>query len=241
MSEEPTVIYTARTMQEAHLLKNRLAEERIKAVVLNEALEGGSGVDAVGWTTAARVAVAQSDARRARRIAMEFERAGSSAPGEADNEATAMLVDDWPRCPECGEMRLTRCPVCHTAGTDFAPADMEFTLISGPQGGAAAACTGCAPGGCAATDVPADADAEMIDHRQEDESPVLLLMCHTCDEPFRPEHLRVCEWCGHEFPDGFETEMPSDPVEEIEPRVIAVAVGLLVLLLLIAVYFILVV
>ena len=32
----------------------------------------------------------------------------------------------WPRCPNCGRRRVTRCPVCKTSGDLFALADQEY-------------------------------------------------------------------------------------------------------------------
>jgi len=32
----------------------------------------------------------------------------------------------WPRCPECGKLRATRCPVCNTSGSLFPLGDAEF-------------------------------------------------------------------------------------------------------------------
>ncbi|MGO8749323.1 MAG: hypothetical protein ACLQNE_25460, partial [Thermoguttaceae bacterium] len=34
---------------------------------------------------------------------------------------------EWPKCPACGQRRLTQCPICHTASTHFPPADREFS------------------------------------------------------------------------------------------------------------------
>lgn len=32
----------------------------------------------------------------------------------------------WPRCPECGRRRVTRCPICKTSGDLFPLADQEY-------------------------------------------------------------------------------------------------------------------
>jgi hypothetical protein len=61
-----------------------------------------------------------------------------------------------------------------------------------------------------------------------------MLTCTTCDEPFVPQYLKCCEWCGHVFPDGFEFERPTDPAEPLNARVMfvffALAAGALALL-----------
>ena len=110
---------------------NLLAELQIKAVVVNDVLERGSGVDVLGWPTLARVVVAEEDAPRARRIALEFDRqVGSTVASPTDDgpppEEVAATPESWPTCPGCGARRLTRCPICGTAGSDFQPADMGF-------------------------------------------------------------------------------------------------------------------
>ena len=112
---------------------------------------------------------------------------------------------------------------------------MGFTLMTGPDD-AAAAYPSCGPGGCTPGDAPPDDGPDMID-REDQGSPVVLLMCPTCDEPFTPEYPRVCEWCGHQFENGFEMGMPTDPVEQLEPRVVVVIAALLALMLVLAVYF----
>ena len=66
-------------------------------------------------------------------------------------------------------------------------------------------------------------------------------MCPTCDEPFVPEYPRLCEWCGHEFEDGFDGELPKEPAEHIDSRAILVMIGLAVLLMGLVGYFMFVV
>jgi hypothetical protein len=218
MAGDLKVVYAARTMQEAHLLRNLLEERGIRAIVTNAVLEGGAGVDVLGWATLARVAVNEENAIIARQIALEFDRAISSqARAEAEAEVIASaewagdvagrletgvrpetLPESWPRCPQCGAPRITKCPACGTSGSGFPPADQP-------------------------ADEPSDASAA-----------VPLLLCIECDEPFTPEYAHDCEWCGHEFPDGFR---PSAPVQgdEFSPGLLAVVgvtlavvVGLLV-------------
>lgn len=243
MSERQTVIYNARSVHDAHFLKNLLAGAQIKAVVLGDSLELGSGANLAGSPTSARVAVAEKDAPLARQIALEFDRektasaAGPTAEGpQPEPPVTAMAAEAWPRCPDCDAPRSTRCPVCGTAGSNFSPADMGFVWIPDPEDGAyrPPRCS-CGPGGCTsageedvsapAADEPESAAAD----ESQSEKPAELLMCPTCDEPFPPQYPRLCEWCGHEFPDGFELELPTEPVEQINSRVIAVIAGLLVL------------
>jgi hypothetical protein len=239
MSQQQTVIYAARTLQDAHLLKNLLQQFEIEAAVLNDLLERGSGVGVVGWPTSARVVVAEEDAPRAREIALEFDRQlGSTAAGPTDEgpqaEEPAAAPEPWPTCPGCGARRSTRCPICGTAGSDFQAADMGFVWIPGLADAAAEApsCT-CGPGGC--TPVREQAEIPAVEE-DEAESPARLLVCPTCDEPFTPQYPRLCEWCGHDFGDGYEVELPQEPEEQINARVIAAIVGLLAFVAAMVVY-----
>jgi hypothetical protein len=225
MFHQQAVIYTARTMQDAYLLRNLLAEEGIRAIVVNAVLEGGSGVDIVGWPTLARVVVDQADAERARHIALVFDRklastARDQAAGEPAAKPAANVPEDWPRCPECDLPRSTRCPICGTAGSEFGPADAGFldVLAPGAAAEASASCS-CGPGGCGGPGLVAEAGTPAFGEVEPDAS-APMLMCPTCDEPFVPKYLRRCEWCGHEFADGIEAPETIGPDDQINARVI---------------------
>ena len=58
-----------------------------------------------------------------------------------------------------------------------------------------------------------------------------LLLCTTCDEPFRPQYLRHCEWCGHEFGDG-TTSGPVIPEDGAELNSVATSLAAFVVALL---------
>jgi hypothetical protein len=211
MAGDLKVVYAAGTVQEAHLLKDILEEGGIPAIVTNTVLEGGSGVDILGWPTLARVAVNEEDATTAREIALEFDRSVSSrARADADaatseeptgeRPETAVrheaLGESWPRCPQCAAPRITKCPACGTSGTGFPPADKT-------------------------------------DEEPSDAARAPLLLCIECDEPFTPEYAHDCEWCGHEFPDGFRPAEAPEP-DQLSPALltmgaitVVVVVGLL--------------
>ena len=261
MAGRQTVIYAAGTMQEAHLLRGVLAEAGIRAWVTNDVLQGGSGVDVVGWVTLARVVVADEDAETARRIALHFDGVKHELPEDvlketgvtdelveeaAPEEEPDDTLDAWPRCPRCGEPRPTRCPICGTVGTDFPQADSHFigTLDQGEPEDAqplkSASC-GCASGGCASGE-GAEEPEEPLEEPADVEPPGLMLMCPTCDEPFAPEFPRRCAWCEHEFEDGFEVDQfDEQPSEEVGGRVMLVVFCLMALLLAVLVYFVLLV
>ncbi len=236
MSDQNTVIYTARTMQDAHLLQNVLSEAGIRALVVNDLLQGGSGVDLVGWATSARVVVAASDALRAREMALEFDRravaaAADNSPDEEPGapEPAPQAAAPWPTCPQCQRRRTTWCPVCKTAGSEFPSADLDFSGLLGLSDDAPPHACSCGAGGCTPADMGEAGDETEVDKR----APPVLLMCPTCDEPFVPRYPRRCEWCGHQFEDGFDGDLPGKAAADEQPfdaRVAVVIAAILVLL-----------
>ena len=92
--ERHIVVYAAANLAEAYHLKNILAEEGIAAEVTNSLLEGGSGVDIVGWPTLPRLLVRESEVDRARRVALEYDRRNRSPRNEADVETLLASAAD---------------------------------------------------------------------------------------------------------------------------------------------------
>jgi len=134
MSSEPTVIYSAANTQQAHLLKGLLEQQGIGAWVVNDAIQIAGGDLPLGWTAAARVVVAESNALRARQLAEDFDQQTAHEP-TADDQADDVPLSawaDWPACPGCGERRSARCSVCGVSGTNFPLADVQDTT-SGQQ------------------------------------------------------------------------------------------------------------
>ena len=251
MAGQQTVIYAARTLQDAHLLKNLLTEAGIRASVTNDVLQGGSGVDVVGWRTLARVVVAEEDAESARSFVRDFEQRGlrlqaAGADIAPPSEAPPEELAGWPLCPECDKPRLAVCPICQTAGTELPRADPEFVGSLGLDDTGQGETCGCGSGGCCPGKGVPQEDRPQRESPQGDtaeeagvepEVVRLVLVCPTCDEPFVPEFSRRCEWCSHQFEDGIEISTGSATVEQISSQAIAVALGLLALLLALAGYF----
>jgi len=69
--------------------------------------------------------------------------------------------------------------------------------------------------------------------------PSLLLICPTCDEPFKPRYLRYCEWCSHDFGTGIEASRPGQTHErsEFNSRAGIVAAGIVGMVAAAACYF----
>lgn len=178
MSDRHRAIYIAATAEQAHILRNLLAEAGIAAFVTNDTL-----VDPAGWVpraaggpgfvpTLPTIVVHEDDAEEARELLLEAE--GSIGSGSMAIELT-QLVDEtgeeshWPLCPHCSRPRLATCPVCQTSGTDFAEAFLPEE-----------------------------------EQEQEGSAERRLVICPTCDEVFTPKYPARCEWCGHHFSDGYE-------------------------------------
>ena len=223
MEGSQKVVYAAKNVQQAYLLKNTLEEMGISAVVANASLSGGSGVDYVGWNTLPRVVVNEIDYQTARRIALDFDHAGVAAAeeheqNERQSQEAGETLHEWPCCPNCRAPRITHCPVCKTTGSDFPKADPEFVW------------------GMGLNEIQEGDDHEEHDDRNES----LVLMCPTCDEPFLPEFSNRCAMCGQQFADGFdvdEVELQSARCEQIGSRVIALLIGMGVFLVALVVYF----
>lgn len=252
MEDPLTVIYVAGSAPQAHMLKNLLAERGIEATITNQTLERGAGVEYIGWQTLPRVLVDPKDAALARQIALEHDRRGvemaQSGPFdyEASDDESPRVPETWPRCPQCGARRITRCPICQTTGVDFPEADDEYIWGMGldemPDEGTSCNCGGCRGGhGSMATSGEEEADDEdagEAEAAQHDSR--LVLTCPTCSEPFLPEFPRLCAWCGHEFDEGFDPKEIVQPLAESNGRVVAMVLGLLVLAAAAVVYFLVV-
>jgi hypothetical protein len=131
MPGEPTVIYSAANVQQAHLLKGLLEERGIAAWVVNDSLQVAAGELPLGWTAAPRAAprvvVAASDAEEARQFALSFDEqtAHEPEPDAAGKAPPAVEWADWPICPACRQRREARCPACGISGMAFPLADIQ--------------------------------------------------------------------------------------------------------------------
>ena len=127
MDRSLVTVYRAATLQDAYLLRNRLAEEGIEAVVDNAVLSQGSGVDLLGFPTSCRVSVAKEDEERALELAEEFEQAVcggcQGAAQQPDEPLPARPAPAWPVCPQCGAARSVVCPFCQATADCFPLAD----------------------------------------------------------------------------------------------------------------------
>ncbi len=240
MARLETVVHATRSVHQAEELLEALEAAGIEARVAD-----APATDQPAARSEHRVLVAEQDALLARQIAGEFVRGGSPAPPASGKAVpdSGSLPDWWPKCPGCQAPRSASCPICGTSGTRFQSIDMGFSLIEGLDAAAAGPGASCGPGGCSpgepAATLDPEADAGEEDGESAADMAAGMVICPTCDEPFEPQHPKRCEWCGHEFPDGFEVEPPDEAADhdEFSGRVYAVIGLLLIVVLAAALYF----
>jgi len=216
MDENQQVIYTAASVEQAHLLCNILEDCGIDATVSNETLQGAAGGIAPGWSTDPRVVVAEQDVAKARQVALDFDRRLADSDDEFDSYSHPPdnQWSDWPTCPKCSLRRQAVCKVCETAGTDFQLA--EFVVEAAPVR-------------------KTQPQSEEIEPEEMDDGPPMLLICPNCDESSPPRYFRYCEDCGHDF--GFGVELQVKEPLEINTRAVVIVVGLGLLALAFFAYF----
>jgi hypothetical protein len=79
MSEGRLVeVYRAKDSPQAHLLRSALEDAGIRALVEGDLLQGAVGELPVGWATAPRIMVEESDATHARALLKRWERSRTS-------------------------------------------------------------------------------------------------------------------------------------------------------------------
>ena len=124
MSGRPTIVYRAANLGQAHVLKVMLGECGIEAWV-----EGQSAQESAhDWSSLPQVMVGEDDAEDARVVAQAFDertRRDSAFSTDSPFELADEFWTAWPVCPQCGERRSARCPICGVSGTEFPLADMQ--------------------------------------------------------------------------------------------------------------------
>lgn len=159
-----------------------------------------SAVDEIESPT--QVYVYEKDVEVATRIADAFDRHVISRRDEARDDGGDETDDDfyfWIDWPKCPECKALRQTRCDFCQTS----GTDFLLADAPP-------------------VLAGDEVNVSDLDYD-----VLLMCHTCDEPFEPVFYRNCQWCSHEFADGYANDEHQTAPIEWTSRTIAVTVGLL--------------
>jgi hypothetical protein len=176
----------------------------------------------------------------------DIEQGPGAGPPDVDNQGDFAMRQTWPECPQCSALRTTRCPICGHEGTDCAQADPEFVgVVDSDEEGKPMACS-CGSGGCSGgrAESPAEERPDGAERAEQAElaaeSPPLMLLCPTCDDPFVPEYARRCASCGHEFAEGYESAPEIRLDERLSARAVAVLLGLVAVLIAMVLYFALV-
>jgi hypothetical protein len=202
MANTQQVIYIAAGTEQAHMLKNALRQQGIDSYVTNEALQFGVGDLPAGVPTAARVVVHESDAEEARRIALEFD-AAMRETAFADEDEDELDRQEAAAWPVCPHCNRPRHTSCPVCDTAGSSFPQAYCPVEEASG----------------------------ENQAASAPPELLVVCPTCDEPFVPQFLARCEWCGHRFRDGRElpSATPRDTGLEINSRAWIVLLGLVAL------------
>ena len=107
-------LYASGNPVDVYLLRDTLAEEGIRAVVVGEMLGMARGDLPMTAETLPAVWVAKGDAERAMRIALEYDRAKADAKSRSENE------QPW-QCPNCGEEVDAPFETCWNCGRERVP------------------------------------------------------------------------------------------------------------------------
>lgn len=113
MDEQPVrfvEVYRPRTAAQAHLLKNLLENEGFTVHIENELLQGLAGELPMGWASAPRLLVPDSEETPARAFLAHTHPEPSAPDSEEDSDEEqtrclacgADLPEDEDRCPKCG-------------------------------------------------------------------------------------------------------------------------------------------
>jgi hypothetical protein len=208
IEDQETVVFADARPGLAYLVRDRLVEAGIEAWIENEALgQGPTGL--LPAIIGPRVAVAESDVKAAQDIVREFlDEATHVAVDEANGASPGSANSDRSTVRAMPAGSPVICPDCRRPRLTVCPF-CQTASATFPLADRPPGSAECSPG---------------------------LLLCTTCDEPFEPTYLRRCEWCGHDFGDGFEfARKPSSA--KLNDRVITVVIALAAALVAIFAYF----
>ncbi|MEX0643643.1 MAG: hypothetical protein WD468_13145 [Pirellulales bacterium] len=164
-----TVIFRSSSREQAHLLRQVLADQGIMATVIDQVYHEGA-------PAAVQVLVFSDQAAQAHRVVRDFLDEWTSVEPDAVLEEAYTLEEEagrkqmaWRACSQCGTDRLIKCPACGERRHAFPLAD---------------------PPPYARASEPEEDDGWPV---------TLRLECPTCDEIFKPRDAGVCEQCGRPF------------------------------------------
>lgn len=212
-------VYRAADQQQAHVLKNLLAEDGVRAFVSGENLAGMT--DMTGWTVMPKVMVAATDLKQARLIVSDYDERLRSSPQPAsideleneyaeEDEYVDSRLDSWPSCSSCSTPKHTTCPSCEKTGVGFDLA--EFVAASETES--------------------ENSEIEILPEQ-------LKLLCPVCETIFVPQFFSSCDCKLLGVDAGQELNRPSvAPAQSpVNGRILTVVLGILAVIAA-AIYFI---
>jgi hypothetical protein len=120
-------------------------------------------------------------------------------------------------------------------GTDFAQADVDFgRLLNISMSGNSTPC--CGPQGCSPVRPQSPPEGPKCPASETAEGAAAMVLCPTCDEPFRPEFARRCGQCGHNFADGFDLPEETPRLEDSPFRIGVCLAAIILVTTAVAVY-----
>ncbi|RMF99766.1 MAG: hypothetical protein D6741_07975 [Planctomycetota bacterium] len=198
MTDDWVTVAESSSLIELQDLCARLRDRGLHAEIPEQLGAAMGMTDVYGFRRRYTLRVPKSQETQALDLLRESE---SQASSESSAPRTAST---WPVCPECGKPRLAVCPYCETAGSEFlmpdAVAPEEFETTEEPK-------EACGNEKCGCSTQTSDVIARRPDPTADDgagyvEGAPELVICPSCDEPFRPRMANRCAWCDYTFPDG---------------------------------------
>jgi hypothetical protein len=102
-------IYRARNLAQAHALRIVLEEAGVRVQIEGELLQGAVGELPLGWVTAPRILVRQSQVATAREIVGRLDIPQNAGADDEDQQEVTRclacgrtLAEGEPKCPSCG-------------------------------------------------------------------------------------------------------------------------------------------
>jgi hypothetical protein len=104
--------YRARNLPEAHMMRMALEESGIRVQIEGELLQGAVGELPIGWVTAPRILVEESQIAAARQIIKKLEVQGGAGSQEDEREEAT-------RCLACGKEMAEGETTCQSCGWSY--------------------------------------------------------------------------------------------------------------------------
>jgi hypothetical protein len=105
-------VYRAKNLPQAQMIRIALEDANIQAQIEGEILQGAVGELPIGWATAPRILVEESQSAEARKIIDEID-------AKESNRSTTDDQDDVTLCLSCGAVMAEGDPRCRSCGWSY--------------------------------------------------------------------------------------------------------------------------